>query len=106
MRSIQVTELATLLKADDRDFRLLDVREGWEYQLAAIDGADLIPMGEIPRRVAELVPEQTTFVICHHGNRSRTVCQFLDQQGFRDVVNVEGGIEAWAEEVDPDVPRY
>ncbi|HET6654845.1 MAG TPA: rhodanese-like domain-containing protein [Gammaproteobacteria bacterium] len=105
MRAIQATELAELLK-DEADITLLDVREPWEHQLASIPVATLIPMGEVSNRLEELEPTRTTVVMCHHGNRSAMVGRFLEQHGFRDVVNLDGGIDGWSETVDPDVPRY
>ncbi|HET7371084.1 MAG TPA: rhodanese-like domain-containing protein [Gammaproteobacteria bacterium] len=106
MRSIQATELAELLKQDDADLTLVDVREPWEHQRASIPAATLIPMGEISNRLGELEPDRTTIVMCHHGNRSATVARFLEQHGFRDVVNLDGGIDGWSENVDPSVPQY
>ncbi|HET6655837.1 MAG TPA: rhodanese-like domain-containing protein [Gammaproteobacteria bacterium] len=106
MRSIQATELADLLKDGGSEFTLLDVREPWEHQMASIPAATLVPMGDVSHRLDELEAARTTIVMCHHGNRSATVGRFLEQHGFRDVVNLEGGIDGWSENVDPDVPRY
>ncbi|HET7570739.1 MAG TPA: rhodanese-like domain-containing protein [Gammaproteobacteria bacterium] len=105
MRSIDATGLAGLLQ-QDADLTFLDVREPWEHQMASVPEATLIPMGEVAGRLDELDPERTTVVMCHHGNRSATVARFLEQHGFRDVVNLEGGIDGWSENVDPGVPRY
>lgn len=89
---------------------LLDVREPWEFQQAAIrvPGADTvhIPMWEVPARLAEIDPRRTVVCICHHGARSLQVAHFLTQLGYTDVVNLQGGIDAWSREVDPLVPRY
>jgi rhodanese-related sulfurtransferase len=89
---------------------LLDVREGWEFALAAIhvDGARTlhIPMGEIPGRLLEIGSAQPVVCICHHGARSAQVVAFLERQGYADVYNLAGGIDAWSQQVDPDVPRY
>ncbi len=89
---------------------LLDVREPWELGLAAIriDGASTlhIPMGSMDRRFGELDPSQPVVCICHHGVRSAQVVAFLERQGFASVYNLAGGIDAWSEQVDPDVPRY
>lgn len=105
MRSIQAPELAALLK-EHADLELLDVREPWEVQTASIPEATRIPMGEIAARVGELDAARTTVVMCHKGGRSARVAGFLEQHGFRDVVNLEGGIDGWAAQVDPDIPRY
>ena len=85
---------------------LLDVREPWEFQYCHIDNSKLIPMGEILNVIDELDPEQETVVICHHGIRSRQVAYYLEQQGFSRVINLEGGVERWAQQVDPAMKRY
>ncbi|HET6725472.1 MAG TPA: rhodanese-like domain-containing protein [Gammaproteobacteria bacterium] len=104
MRSVDATELAELLKGSD--VTLLDVREQWEREIASIPAAKAIPMGEVSNRLGELEPGSTTVVMCHHGNRSAMVARFLEQHGFRDVINLDGGIDGWSEHVDPSVPRY
>lgn len=89
---------------------LLDVREPWEFALAAIriEGLETrsMPMGGIPGRLAELDPAQPVVCICHHGVRSAQVVAFLEHQGFETVYNLAGGIDAWSRQVDPSVPRY
>jgi rhodanese-related sulfurtransferase len=93
---------------------LLDVREPWEFALAAIhiDGLRTlhIPMNEIPGRLAELDEArgaaQPVVCICHHGMRSAQVVAFLERQGMADVYNLAGGVDAWSAQVDPGVPRY
>lgn len=90
---------------------LLDVREPWELATASVtapSGSCLvaIPMNQIPARLGELDPGQPVACLCHHGARSQRVALFLEQQGFGDVANVAGGIEAWSRELDPKVPRY
>ncbi|MCV2367173.1 rhodanese-like domain-containing protein [Roseateles oligotrophus] len=89
---------------------LLDVREPWEAQLAsiAIDGAgsQLIPMGQISARLAELDSTQPIVCYCHHGVRSLQVVAFLLRAGFTSVYNLAGGIDAWSLGVDVAVPRY
>jgi len=89
---------------------MLDVREPWELQTACVqeDGFDLlrIPMREVPQRLAELDPSQPMVCLCHHGTRSLQVANYLTQNGFTHVVNLQGGIDAWSNEVDPSVPRY
>lgn len=97
---------------------LLDVREPWEFALAAIrvEGAQTlhIPMNELADRLPELAsasannaPAPRPIVcICHHGVRSAQVVAFLERQGLASVYNLAGGIEAWSTEVDSRVPRY
>ncbi len=84
---------------------LLDVREPWEFALARIEGSKLVPMAEILDRLPELDQSAETVVICHHGVRSAYVTQLLHRSGFREVLNLEGGLDAYST-VDPSVPRY
>ncbi len=89
---------------------LLDVRESWELEQAVIrlPGMDCthIPMGLVPQRLAELDRTRPVVCICHHGVRSQHVAAFLSGQGFEQVYNLAGGIDAWSTQVDPAVPRY
>ena len=85
---------------------LLDVRESWEWSVCRVPGAILIPMGELPARVQELNKQAETVVICHHGVRSFHAARYLETLGFDNVVNLSGGVAAWADEVDPAMPRY
>lgn len=91
---------------------LIDVREPWELQTAnvgsQIGGAAVvaIPMNEIPARLGELDASQPVACLCHHGARSQRVAAFLAQNGFNDVANVAGGIDAWSASRDAGVPRY
>jgi len=85
---------------------LLDVREHEELELAAIAGARHIPMREVPERLAELPKDKPIVVFCHAGGRSRRVAQFLAANGFEQVYNLDGGIDAWSRTVDERVGRY
>lgn len=85
---------------------LLDVREPWEYQRARLPGSQLIPMWQIPSALTTLDQTQEIVVICHHGIRSRQVGMFMEQYGFENIINLHGGINAWAREVDPTMPTY
>jgi adenylyltransferase/sulfurtransferase len=87
------------------DIFLLDVREPHEYDIVNMGGY-LIPLSELPQRVNELDSAREIVVHCHHGSRSARAVQFLRELGFRKVVNLSGGIDAWAEEIDPSLPRY
>jgi len=84
---------------------LLDVREPWEYEAARIEGSTLVPMREMETRFGELDPSAETVVICHHGTRSAFITQLLDRAGFDNVLNLEGGVDAYSQ-VDATVPRY
>lgn len=86
---------------------LLDVREDWEVAIARLDGSLHIPMHEIPGRLHELLDAHRPIVCyCHHGMRSMQVAMFLEHRGAREVHNLVGGIDAWAQRVDPDCARY
>lgn len=94
-------------RAGGRDMTLLDVREAWETELAAVPAEVLhIPMAEIPGRLAELDPGRETVVICRSGGRSLQVARFLESQGFTSVSNLAGGILAWSRDLDPRIPQY
>jgi rhodanese-related sulfurtransferase len=102
--SITPRELKERLDAGDSP-ELLDVREPWEFELARIEGSTLIPLSELQNRFTELDPAAETVVICHHGSRSAYVTQALERAGFAKVLNLEGGLDAYAD-VDESVPRY
>lgn len=85
---------------------LLDVREPWEHAICRIEGSEPLPMRRIPGALGELDRERPTVVICHHGIRSQQVARFLEQQGFRRVINLRGGVAAWAADVDHEMPTY
>ena len=90
-----------------KPFTLVDVREPWEYETARIEGATLIPMGDVPNRAhQELDPEDHIVVYCHHGVRSMNVTAWLRQQGFEKAQSMAGGIDAWSRRVDQKVPLY
>jgi rhodanese-related sulfurtransferase len=89
------------------EFTLVDVREPWEFETAHIDGAKLMPMGDVPARAhQELDPEDHIVVVCHHGVRSMNVTAWLRQQGFEKAQSMRGGIDAWSRRVDGKVPVY
>jgi molybdopterin/thiamine biosynthesis adenylyltransferase/rhodanese-related sulfurtransferase len=103
--AISVNELKRKMDAREA-FELVDVREPFEYEIARIDGAQLIPLGEIVKRADELQREHQIVVHCHSGTRSAQAVRLLQQRGFSDVYNLEGGIDAWSEQIDPSVPKY
>jgi len=98
-------ELKRRMDAGER-FELIDVREPFEYEIARIDSAKLIPLGEIAERLDELEREQPIIIHCHSGMRSAQAVRLLQQRGFAKVYNLEGGIDAWSDQVDPNVPKY
>ncbi|MBI5533737.1 MAG: sulfurtransferase [Deltaproteobacteria bacterium] len=85
---------------------LVDVRQPFEHETCSLPDSLLIPLGELSERLEELDPAQPIVVYCHHGIRSLSAAVFLQNAGFPDVVSLAGGIERWAVEIDPTVPRY
>ncbi|GLI26311.1 adenylyltransferase/sulfurtransferase MoeZ [Agromyces rhizosphaerae] len=85
---------------------LIDVREAWELDVARLDGAIHIPLGELATRVDELDREARIVAICHLGVRSQHALHVLDHAGFEDIRHLDGGIDAWSATVDPALPRY
>ena len=85
---------------------LLDVREPWELEIAALPGAVHIPMAEVPVRLSELDRGRDIVVMCRSGGRSLSVARFLESQGYPSVANLSGGVLAWAREVDPTLATY
>ena len=106
MKNLSATELMRYLEGADPAPLLLDVREAWEYQRVHLPDSKLIPMRQIPAALPTLDREQETVVICHHGIRSRQVAYFMEQYGFKNVINLHGGIDAWAREVDTAMTLY
>ena len=102
---ISVEELKALMDQKE-DFLLIDVREKSEYEICSIPGARLIPMMDIVDKVGDLDKEKAIAVHCHHGGRSAQVVQFLKKNGFSRVVNVAGGVEAWADKIDSSMKKY
>jgi adenylyltransferase/sulfurtransferase len=101
---MQVEELKRRLDAGENLF-VLDVREPHEYQICNI-GGHLIPLGDLPKRVNELDSSREIVAHCRSGVRSAKAVGFLQQAGFKKVHNLAGGILAWADRVDPKMPKY
>jgi len=106
MHQMTARELAARLRADGEPPLLLDVREPWEFAICRIEGAQLLPMGRIVASLGELDHDRETVVVCHHGIRSQQVAYFLERQGFSHIVNLVGGVAAWAQDVDREMPTY
>jgi rhodanese-related sulfurtransferase len=107
MRQMRPQELAEWLQRPGADAPLLlDVREPWEVAVCAIPGSTAVPIGEIPTRIREFDAGRPVVCICHHGVRSLQVAGFLEHNGFTEVSNLAGGIDAWSREVDPSCPTY
>lgn len=106
MRHLVAGELQSWLAAQGGPVELLDVREPWEFNVCRIEGSRLIPLSQLPSRLGELDPGRATVVICHHGVRSLRAAAYLEHCGFGDVVNLSGGIDAWARTVDRNMAVY
>jgi adenylyltransferase/sulfurtransferase len=102
---ISAVELKQRLDRGDK-LRIVDVREPNEFQINRIAGAELIPLGEIPRRHAELDPDEELVVMCKMGGRSGRAADYLRSVGFKHVLNLKGGILDWVDKVDPSQPKY
>lgn len=102
---ITPTELKAMLD-DETQVTLLDVREPYEHSICHLDGDVLVPLGSLARSVRQLDKSRPLVAYCHMGIRSRTAAEFLRQAGFAEVRNLKGGIDAWADEVDPSIPKY
>ena len=103
--TMTVQELKARMDKGDKIF-LLDVREPHEYAMAKIEGSSLIPLGQLPSSLNQLDRNSEIVAYCHKGMRSADAVGFLLQQGFPNVKNLIGGIEAWSIEIDHGVPRY
>ena len=94
------------LLARGEKFLFVDVREQWEYDTSRIEGSTLIPLREIPANLARFEEADSVVLFCHHGMRSLDAAAWLRSQGVEGARSMSGGIECWAVEVDPRVPRY
>ncbi|GGC82964.1 rhodanese-like domain-containing protein [Undibacterium terreum] len=107
MQHITAPELASWLADKEKNPPvLLDVREPWEHETCHISGVMLMPMQSVPERISELDQDATIVCVCHHGGRSMQVASFLERNGFANVINLTGGVHAWAQEVDTAMPTY
>ncbi len=109
LHPLEISCAAVKQKLDRGDtFYFLDCREADEYEVVKITAAQLLPMSEIQERLGELEPHRGSEIIvhCHHGGRSLQVAAWLNGQGFADVKSMAGGIDVWAVEIDPSLPRY
>ena len=107
VRQLGVRDLAQKL-ADGEPLYLLDVRQPWEHETAALPGSVLVPLDELTQRGDEIEPPEGATIVayCHHGVRSLSAAVLLERMGHASVVSLRGGIDAWSREVDPAVKRY
>ena len=104
--TITPAEFAARAASGGKRVRLIDVREPQEFELATLEGAELLPMSRFSEWAGALDPAEEIVVMCHHGIRSAQVCAVLARAGFTKLANLAGGIDRWSAEVDPQVPRY
>lgn len=103
---ISVAEAKRLRDASPNRTAIIDVREPFEVAICQVAGADHIPMRQIPERMTTLPRDKHLLIMCHHGGRSRRVTEYLRAQGLPAVTNIDGGIDAWAAEIEPGMQRY
>jgi rhodanese-related sulfurtransferase len=110
MRHFTPKQLQEYLAQADLQPLLLDVREPWEFEYCNIKNSILIPMGELPAQLDTLAAEighvREIIMICHHGIRSRQMGYYMEQAGFKNITNLDGGVEQWAEDIDITMKRY
>ncbi len=110
MRHFTPGQLQNYLAQSDTNPLLLDVREQWEFDYCRIKDSVLVPMGQLPSKLemleAEIGYEREIIMICHHGIRSRQMGYYMKQAGFKNITNLDGGVEQWAEDVEKTMKRY
>lgn len=105
MKTITAKELKSKLDADKKPI-LLDVREAWEFETCHIEDSINISMSNIQQMLETLKPDDEMVVICHHGMRSFQVASYLEGNGYSQIANLEGGVDAWAKSVDTEMAQY
>ena len=105
MQTILPEELKKRLDAGEKPI-LLDVREPWEFSICKIEGSVNISVSEPEKLISELNANDEIIAICHHGMRSFQVCNYLENNGFNKVLNLDGGIDSWAKTIDTDMAQY
>ncbi len=102
---MSVADLAALRQAGT-PHAVLDVREPWETELCLIADSVTIPLGSLPTQLERVPAEQPLVVVCHHGGRSMQAVMWLRSQGYNNAINLRGGIDAWAQQIDPTMATY
>ena len=104
-KSISAKELNELINSTEK-IQIVDVREHFEWEICHIEGALNIPMNLIVESIDKISKDITTVIMCHHGVRSMNVIQYLESKGCKNLINLEGGIHAWATDVDKNMSTY
>jgi rhodanese-related sulfurtransferase len=102
---LMVDELHAMMRAAS-DVAIVDVREPWEVEICSISGSIAVPLATLPQHVDAVPRDRPVVVVCHHGVRSRHATQWLRAQGIANAQNLQGGIDAWARQVDPSMRVY
>ncbi len=105
VKELSPAKIKEIIESGEK-IRLVDVREEWEYNIARIENAELMPLSQLAEYSKQLGRDEKIIVYCHHGVRSLRACYYLLSHGFSNVINLKGGIDAWAYEVDASVPTY
>ncbi|MFM7214770.1 MAG: molybdopterin-synthase adenylyltransferase MoeB [Verrucomicrobiota bacterium] len=103
---VTVQDMQNALKSPEKGIRVIDVREPDEYEIARVSGVPLFPLSRLNQQFTDLDPNQQIYIHCKAGKRSMKALEFLRQQGFKYVKSVQGGIDAWSDQIDPSVPKY
>jgi len=103
---VTVQDMKSALGSPEKGIRVIDVREPDEYEIARVAGVGLFPLSRLNQQFTELDPNQQIYIHCKAGKRSMKALEFLRQQGFKYVKSVKGGIDAWSDQIDPNVPKY
>jgi len=103
---VTVQDMKKALDNPALGIKIVDVREPDEYQIARVEGVPLFPLSTLPQKFTELDPNQQYYLHCKAGVRSLKALKFLREQGFKYLKSVKGGISAWSDEIDHNVPKY
>jgi rhodanese-related sulfurtransferase len=108
IRSLTVSELSSILSSSEDEPLMLDVREQEEFTFCRIEGAKLCPLSDFESNLSAMNLDKTKKIViyCHHGKRSLAAYMFMTQKGFENLYNLEGGIDAWSNEIDASVQKY
>jgi rhodanese-related sulfurtransferase len=105
IKNISVQDLSGIIKSN-KGLHIIDVRETFEWDICRIEGTTNIPMSELIECIEKIPQQEKTVIMCHHGVRSLNVIHYLETKGFHRLINLEGGIDAWAIEIDKSMNRY
>ena len=104
-KDITPSEAKKLIE-ENKNVKIIDVREKWEYDIANLEDSMLFPLSTFEDNLDKLNKDDDLLIICHHGMRSRKFCNYLSRLGYKKLFNLAGGIDAWSDEIDSSVPKY